>query len=117
MLSIEFPTPEVWLRYLYLNLYDKEFHSHLKRNDRFSAFGVYLDLCGVKWIEHDHSPGVFYPEGATYWCASLPPGYLDQFGAPGQAYKNFHFFSQLSRMPFPHQAKQIEGYMKFKELL
>lgn len=110
------PTAEVWLQHLYLNLYDRGANSILRRYDHFSAFGVYLDLCGIEWVEHNHSPGVFYPamEGGGYgYDAWIPANILGPFGKPGRAYgENYRFFCGISRMTFPQQAKQIEGLLR-----
>lgn len=107
------PSIDDWLTLLGSEVYDLEPHGHLNRDDRFSAFGLYLDLCGVVWIEHPHSPGTFYPEGATYFTCRLPKEFCSLYGDAGSLYfRHFRWFSQLVKLSGRTQANQLRFYFE-----
>lgn len=106
-------TPELfpvedWLTLLAEDMYDVRGKGLLNRNDHFSAFGLYLDLCGVVWIEHPHSSRCFYPEGATYFTSKLPKEFCNLYGYAGSLYsRKLRFFYQICELPSRAQARQL----------
>lgn len=104
---------EDWLAILKGEVYDLEPFGLLNCNDRFSAFGLYLDLCGVVWVEHPHSPGSHYPIGAPYYTQGLPEEFCSLFGPVGLLYSTrFGRFIQIRRLPGSVQSSQLRLYLE-----
>ncbi len=104
---------EDWLTLIEQGVYDTHAHGLHAAPDRFSPFGLYLDLSGVQWEEHPHSPGTFGPRGMPNYSYALPQSYCRLFGEIGSLYwTHFRRFAQLRRLPCQTQARQLRLYIE-----